>query len=301
MCVTNKQSTELVTIGLSVYNAEKYIDYAINSILNQSYDNWELILTDDGSTDASIEAIRKYLYDRRIRLIVDKNNKGLPFRLNQQINLATGKYFARMDADDIMHPERIERQVKYMEANTHIDVVGSPMYLIDDNNCIYGVTKILTYPSALNDVFYERCFVHVSVMAKLVWYKNNPYDTSQIRMEDKGLWARTIMKSKFANLQTPLMYCRNIGIPDMKKRLRGMKPDIALIQNTFSEKHLIKLKFVMIFFIKLFAVFLLTIIRQKKMAIKRKTFFISDQERQKAIIFLQKAIVLKNAKDALGR
>src|SRR5690606_13478656 len=99
-----------VTMGMPVYNAEKFIKMAINSVLQQSHRNFELIITDDGSTDQSMDIVESF-NDSRIVLIKDSNNKGISHRLNQQIDLAKGKYFLRMDSDDIMFPDRIEKEI----------------------------------------------------------------------------------------------------------------------------------------------------------------------------------------------
>ncbi|MGL5269675.1 MAG: glycosyltransferase family 2 protein, partial [Selenomonadaceae bacterium] len=113
-----------VSIGLPFYNDEKTLRYTIQSILLQSYTDWELILLDDGSTDGSL-AIAKSIKDKRVRVVSDNENKGLAVRLNEIANLANGQYLARMDADDLMHPDRIKEQVLFLEENPEIDVVGT--------------------------------------------------------------------------------------------------------------------------------------------------------------------------------
>ena len=105
--------SELVTIGLPFYNDRLTLELAIKSIFAQTYKNWELILVDDGSTDGSLN-IAKKITDKRVRIISDEKNKGLIFRLNQIASLAKGKYLARMDADDLMQPTRIEKQVEFL-------------------------------------------------------------------------------------------------------------------------------------------------------------------------------------------
>lgn len=129
----------LVTIAIPFYNCDQFLDMAICSVINQSYSNWELLLINDGSTDKSLEIALKYK-DPRIKLISDGSNKGLIYRLNQSIVLAHGYFYARMDADDIMHPKRIECQVEYMINNPQIDVLGTSYYSINsDNNIMYQI------------------------------------------------------------------------------------------------------------------------------------------------------------------
>ena len=100
----------LVTIGIPFYNASQFLEYAIKSVINQTYTNWELILVDDGSTDDSLSIARSF-NDQRIKILSDGVNKGLVSRLNEIILNSRGSYIARMDADDIMHFERIEKQI----------------------------------------------------------------------------------------------------------------------------------------------------------------------------------------------
>ena len=104
----------LVYVGIPFYNAEKYLDYAIRSVLNQTYTNWKMTLIDDGSTDSSLALARKYTSDTRVKVISDGRNKGLVYRLNELVKLSDCKYFVRMDADDIMHPQRLEKQLRYL-------------------------------------------------------------------------------------------------------------------------------------------------------------------------------------------
>ena len=117
----------LVTVFMPVYNSEKYLKEALDSIINQTYKNLEILLVDDGSTDHSVNIIKSYS-DRRIRLIENGENKGIPYTRNVGLMEATGKYIAIMDSDDISHPLRIEKQVEYMENNKHIDVAASYYY-----------------------------------------------------------------------------------------------------------------------------------------------------------------------------
>jgi len=108
----------MISIGISIYNAEKYLVDAINSVLEQTYENWELVLVDDGSTDNSLKIAQEFaIKDNRIRVISDGLNKKLPARLNQIINEAKYDYIARMDADDVMHPQRLEKQLQFLEKN----------------------------------------------------------------------------------------------------------------------------------------------------------------------------------------
>ncbi len=123
----------LVSVILPVYNAEEYLAAALESILNQTYRNFELNIIDDGSTDRSKAIIEKYASsDQRIRFI-SRENRGLPTTLNELIAMSKGKYYARMDADDYSYPKRLEKQVNYMEMNPDITILGTSVKTT--NNC----------------------------------------------------------------------------------------------------------------------------------------------------------------------
>src|SRR5690554_372042 len=129
----------MITIGIPFYNDEHFLDFAIQSVFNQTYTDWKLILISDGGTDGSLSIARSYEKDPRVTIISDGENRKLPYRLNQIAQLSTTKYLARMDADDIMHPERIEKQLEILQKNPDIDVLGTNAYSIDDENNIQGV------------------------------------------------------------------------------------------------------------------------------------------------------------------
>ena len=197
----------LVTIGIPVYNSEKFLAQAINSVLRQSYSNFELIITDDGSTDASV-SIAQSFKDDRIKVIVDGQNRGISYRLNQQIELANGFFFARMDADDIMYPKRIEEQVRFMMEHPQTDIVGTAVCVIDDNNEILGYRKA-SHKKTQAEALQGAVFVHPSVLGRTSWFKQHLYKEEFIGMEDYELWIRTIEKSSFAYIDDILLFYRD--------------------------------------------------------------------------------------------
>ena len=212
----------LLTIAIPFYNAEIYLELAIKSVLYQTYSHWILLLVDDGSVDNSIEIAKKYeLLDSRIKVYSDGKNKNLPYRLNQIAKLTKTKYLARMDADDIMHPERIERQLDILEKNLKIDVLGTNAYSIDENNNILGVRLKLDKDN--NELLDTKSFIHPSIMAKTTWFKNNPYDEKALRIEDAELWYRTSSKSCFKVYTEPLLFYREFSSKYYKKYFGGYK------------------------------------------------------------------------------
>ena len=202
-------SQKIVTIAIPIYNAEKYLAFAIQSVINQTYKNWELLLMCDGSADNSTAIANEYAQkDERIKVIDDGMNRGLIYRLNQSIQMTTTKYYARMDADDIMYITRIEEQVRYMEEHPDVDVVGASMMTIDNNNKIIG--------SGSNDGEVTS-FIHPTVMGRIEWFKANPYSDWALRAEDTELWTRTGEKSTFHAIGKPLLFYREFGIPTFNK------------------------------------------------------------------------------------
>src|SRR5438874_1140893 len=116
-------TTPRLTIGLPVYNARLFLEDTLRSIFAQTFTDWELIAVDDGSTDGS-GALLERLRDHRVRVFIEKGNRGLAARLNFIHENARGTYIARMDADDMMHPERMARQLAFLDQHPEVDVVG---------------------------------------------------------------------------------------------------------------------------------------------------------------------------------
>ena len=195
-----------VTIGLPIYNAQKFLKFAIDSILSQTYTNIELLVVNDGSTDNSMAIVQSY-QDDRIRIINDGFNKGLPFRLNQIAREASGFYLARMDSDDIMSPNRIANQVKTLENNLDIDVLGTNAYTIDENNLVQGIRYDNKNKTELIKV---SGFIHPSIIAKKEWFLSNPYDEKQYFKEFTSIFY-VLNKNKF-KINQILFFCKYIFI-----------------------------------------------------------------------------------------
>ncbi|WP_274972449.1 glycosyltransferase family 2 protein [Bacteroides fluxus] len=219
----------LVTVGIPFYNSARFLKNAIQSVINQTYTDWKLILIDDGSTDTSLSVASSFI-DSRIEIISDGQNRGLIYRLNQLIEICDTKYLARMDADDIMHPQRLEKQLLFLEGNPHVDIVGSWAYSIDIYNQIHGILEYKNNPHAIMDVFRHQCFIHPSIVGRKKWFDENLYDSNYVRVEDMELWCRTINKSHFCNISEPLLFYREIGVPYLSKYLLSMRGVRKLIK-----------------------------------------------------------------------
>lgn len=200
----------LVTIGIPAYNAERFIALAIKSVLAQTYPNFELIITDDGSSDRTIEIARSF-NDSRIKVLSDGENHGISYRLNQQIDIARGKYFARMDADDIMFPDRIELQVKYLEKNPEVDVVSGQAVVIDDENEIIGLRGTATQIQELTLDRWINGFslIHPTVTGSSDFFRRYKYHDKFKGVEDIDLWARACEMCKLLVLPIRVMFYRD--------------------------------------------------------------------------------------------
>lgn len=199
-----------ITIGIPFYNNEKTLGIAIQSVVRQTFKDWVLYLIDDGSIDNSLEIAQKFVdSDKRIVLMNDGMNKGLVYRLNQVINIANTEYIARMDADDIMLPERLERQLEVFENNSNVDIVATAAYTIDMNNNPVGIrdTEKLEFINYKN-VLKKSLLIHPSILVKTKWYKLNKYDKDYFRAEDFELWCRTYNNTVFFKINEPLMLYR---------------------------------------------------------------------------------------------
>ncbi|MGG2140284.1 glycosyltransferase family 2 protein [Symbiopectobacterium sp. RP] len=196
----------LISVIIPVFNAENYIKEAVESIIQQSYTNIEIIIINDGSVDGTSEILNK-LNDSRIK-IYERYNKGLVYTLNELVQCAKGKYIARMDADDISMPNRLEEQVKYLECG--FDIVGSNLVKIDNNNQTIGYSKYpLTQDEIMSYIPFNSPFSHPTVMAKR-WVYELKYKDEYFMAEDYALWLEAIFfnGAKVLNIEAPLLNYR---------------------------------------------------------------------------------------------
>jgi len=211
MSIKNIEIKPLVSVVMSVYNGEKYLKDAIESILNQTYKKIEFIIIDDGSTDKSLKIIESYK-DKRIKLIKNDGNKGLIYSLNKGLKLSLGKYIARMDADDISLNNRFELQLKYMEENSNTAVLGTQFYFFYENNKIikkkYGSN--MTTEEIKAKLFFENAVAHPTVFMRKDILEKNEYTYNYLHrgVEDYGLWNLISQKYKIENLNIPLLNYR---------------------------------------------------------------------------------------------
>lgn len=205
------------------------------SIIAQTEEDWELIVVDDGSKDDSINIIKSFS-DNRIRIFQDYQNKGLAVRLNQITALAQAPILARMDADDLMHPNRLRLQLNFLSKHSEIDVVGSGVYTIDISDRPYGY-RTTRPPATIKEFFDIGAFIHPTVMGRTKWFKKFPYDETHDRAEDMDLWVRSLLHSNFAVIDEPLLFYRELGLPYLKKYMRSSK-GVRRIIRQYGPEHL---------------------------------------------------------------
>lgn len=197
-----------VSVVMPVFNCEKYLAAAIESILQQTFRDFEFIIINDGSTDNSKIIIESYLQDSRIVLINHNENKGLSYSLNEALCVSKGKYIARMDADDISFNNRLEEQLKYFHKYPYIKLLGSFYISIDQNGDFLKINK---HPSNCIELAYNGIsntfFCHPSIMfnsevlKEITWY-------DETEAEDFSFISKVIKLGPCSNLTKPLIFYR---------------------------------------------------------------------------------------------
>jgi glycosyltransferase involved in cell wall biosynthesis len=229
-----KDTSPLITVAMPIYNAGEYLLEAVNSIIAQTYTNWELYVIDDGSTDSAIDSI-KLIKDERIKILQDGLNKGLAARLNQAIDLAKGQYFARMDQDDISVPERFKMQIDALEANSSLDLVATRALTINSKNKVIGQLPFAsTHKQICAKPWLGFYMPHPTWMGKLIWFKKYKYKVPQsYYSEDCELLLRSYESSSFACLPEVLFKYRIKDRINWKSQIRARKAVLKLQSSHF--------------------------------------------------------------------
>lgn len=197
----------LVTVAMPVYNAGLDLLPALRSVVNQTYDNWELLLIDDGSTDEAVAKACEAVADPRIHVIRDGRNLGLTARLNQAIGLARGELLARMDQDDVCYPERFEQQVALLQREPALDLVAVRALVISPEGDALGYFPYrLAHEEIVAHPWNGFYFPHPTWMGRIEWFQRHRYAT--YHCEDQGLLLRTYAVSCFATVPEVLFAYR---------------------------------------------------------------------------------------------
>ena len=211
----------LISIIMAVYNCEDTVREAIDSILNQTYTNWEFIICDDCSMDNTLEIVREYeaKHPDKFKVIQNEVNSKLSFSLNHCLKYADGEFVARMDGDDISRPDRFEKQINYLREHEDVDLVSTLVQRFDGDT----LADIIVKPE-FPDRYTQRnqvAFNHATIMTyKYVYDKCGGYTVSKrtVRAQDYDLWFRFFYHNfKGVNMQEPLYLMRE-NLAAVKRR-----------------------------------------------------------------------------------
>lgn len=206
----------LVSVIMPVYNGSCFVAEAIESVINQTYKNLEIIIVNDGSTDSTLRVIKHFkdLYPRKIKAISYIKNQGESAAANIGFAASRGEYIARMDGDDISYPDRIKKQVKFMEANPELIVLGSQADVINEKGELTGKKTFPQYhPSIYRDYGFYHPMMHPSCMFRrsLLPKKDKLWENSHEPNDDYYTLFGLLRFGKFANLPEPLIAYRLHG------------------------------------------------------------------------------------------
>jgi glycosyltransferase involved in cell wall biosynthesis len=201
-----REEEPLVSIGMPVFNSERTLATAIRSIVNQTYQNWELILIDDGSRDRTLGVAREFT-DRRIRVVEGATNLGMPTRLNEAVLLAKGVFFARMDGDDVAYPQRLERQAAHLLSHPDVSVLGTAVMVFRGEGSAIGVrdTQGRSHAEICARPWGGLRLAHPTWMGSLAWFRARPYWAGAALVADQDLLLRTHSESRFECLPEILL------------------------------------------------------------------------------------------------
>ena len=232
-----------VSIIIPTYNSAKYIPDAINSILNQTFKDYEIIIVDDGSTDNTREILNKY--NSKIRYIYQEN-KGPSAARNIGIKNAKGKYIAFLDADDIWLPDKLQRQMKLFANESSVSFVYTSSYIMNENGFI--LRKMQCYNRSrrkiLNELYLSKSIGNTSstIIKKECFDKVGLFDETLTVAEDWDMWLRICQRFRFKCIDEPLVMTREYEGSQSFFGVRNLENELDFIKKVFSEKYL-KTKF----------------------------------------------------------
>lgn len=206
--LSNHPAKPRVTVLMPAYNCRKYVNHAVASILSQTFRDFEFLIIDDGSNDGTPKRLRS-IKDHRIRIVENGKNLGVAATLNRGIDMAQGEYIARMDTDDISLPDRLARQIQFMDANPQIGISGGWIRYFG-NGLPYTLHVPQTHDEIASYMLFENPICHVAVVMRKKMIDENMlrYDDKFNRSEDFELWTRSIACFKIVNLPRVLVKAR---------------------------------------------------------------------------------------------
>ena len=217
-----------ICVVLPFYNARATLRHAVISVLEQSYQAWRLILLDDGSVDDSIDTISDLIDNDSVFLVSDKTNRGLIFRLNQMVELTDAPYIARMDADDLMHPDRLRLQMEAFSANPRLDIVSTGVAIMTGDYQIVAIRSVDGQPT-LPDYMKYGGLVHASCVFRRKFLETNKYNPRFFRAEDRGLFLEGLPDAQYYCVTKPLYFCPEYNRFNKKKYLDSYRSERKVI------------------------------------------------------------------------
>lgn len=227
----------LLSVIMSVYNAEKYLDESIQSILTQTYKLFEFIIIDDGSKDRSYEIIKNYQHQDSRIILISRENRGLIESLNEGISIAKGKYVLRMDADDIALPSRLQEQFNFMESNPNIGISGTGIIAFGHK---MKNRKWLGYHDdqlLKAELLFSSPLMHPTIIMRkdLINTHQLIYDKAYLHAEDFELWTRFAKVTQLSNIAKPLLMYRISKDNITKVAEDNQTQRVSIIKSIFSK------------------------------------------------------------------
>jgi glycosyltransferase involved in cell wall biosynthesis len=201
----------VASVVLPAYNATRFLRESVESMLVQTFTDFELVVIDDCSTDDTWAMVQEYAArDPRVVALRNERNLKLAKTLNRGIAAARGRFIIRMDADDVSEPDRVRRQVEFLEAHPEVGIVGSTMRIVDEEGAVLGMRRYhLAHEDIRRHIFLYSPFCHpATAMRKEVLDRAGLYDPEYNPAEDYELYFRIGMHANFANLEEPLLRYR---------------------------------------------------------------------------------------------
>ena len=230
-----------ISLIMSVYNGEEYIAEAIDSVINQSFRDFELIIINDCSTDGTSEILDNFAkLDDRVKVYTNEVNLRLPSSLNKALSIANGKYIARMDADDICLPDRLQKQYDFMEKNPDVALSSCRFMTLKNGVISSGGCGGKCDPDSINALLLvTNPILHPGIIAKAQVIKELGYDKNFTCTEDMELWTRFVMQGhKVEILPEYLMIYRLHDKQITETTLEKQKREVVSIQKTYLAKQL---------------------------------------------------------------
>lgn len=230
------ENLPLVSVIIPCYNAGRYVEEAVESILNQTYKRLEIIAIDDGSTDDTKDILRRLQHkDNRLNIIENGQNLKLVNTLNKGLYFSNGDFVARMDADDIALPSRIEKQVEFLYANPDVGLLGTFIEEFGEDTPHSILKQPTTHQAIYSRLFVSSPFFHPSVMMrkKILSDYSLQYENQYYRAEDYALWVKMSQYTKMANIPEVLLKYRILSTSETRLSLKNDKQKHVILKSIY--------------------------------------------------------------------